>query len=437
MEWYDAFALMVGLGVLLMALTVPVSFAFFAVNIVGLIVFVDFDIGLKQLVANVTTSITSFTLVPVPLFLLMGELFYHTGVAVRVFDAFDALLGRLPGRLSYLTVAGGTVFAALSGSSMANTAMLGSLMVPEMTRRGYKKHMAMGPILGTGGLAIIIPPSALAVLLGSLARIDIGQLLIAGVLPGVLLAGFYALTIYVLVKLDPEAAPAYEVPAMRALERVRIVVVNLAPMGFVIFMVIGLILLGVATPSEAAAFGVLGVLIVSAGFGKLTWTAIVKSLQGTMKVTGMVFLIIMASSTFSQILALSGATAGLIDWATALEVSPTLMLAVMFVILLVLGCLMEQVSIMMLTVPIFFPLAQSLGFDLIWFGVIVMLSLEIGLITPPFGLGLFVLIGVAPKGTTLFEAAAAGLPYIACAVALVACLVAFPPIALYLPSLMQ
>jgi tripartite ATP-independent transporter DctM subunit len=297
--------------------------------------------------------------------------------------------------------------------------------------------MAMGPILGTGGLAIIIPPSALAVLLGSLARIDIGQLLIGGVLPGLVLATFYAITIYVLVRLDPDAAPAYEVAAMSLVTRIRVIVVNLVPMGFVIFMVIGLILIGVATPSEAAAFGVLGVLVVSAGFRKLTWAAIVKSLQGTMKVTGMVFLIIMASSTFSQILAMSGATAGMIDWATSLDVSATVMLAVMFVILLILGCLMEQVSIMMLTVPIFFPLAQSLGFDLIWFGVIVMLSLEIGLITPPFGLGLFVLIGVAPKGTTLFEAAAAGVPYILCAIAVVACIVAFPPIALYLPSLMH
>ena len=167
--------------------------------------------AMPLLVSNAVDSVAMFALIPVPLFIIMGELFFHTGLAVRVFDALDRCFGRLPGRLSYITVAGGTIFATLSGSTMANTAMMGSLMVPEMTKRGYKSHMSMGPILGTGGLAMIIPPSALAVLLASLAEIDIGGLLIAGVIPGLILAGLYSVLIYIQVKIDPEAAPEYTV----------------------------------------------------------------------------------------------------------------------------------------------------------------------------------------------------------------------------------
>jgi tripartite ATP-independent transporter DctM subunit len=436
MPWFEAGALLIGLVILFMGLTLPVAFAFMMVNMIGVIVFIGGDAGITQLVANSAISVTNFALVPVPLFILMGELFFHSGIAVKVFDVFDRLLGRIPGRLAYLTVGGGTVFAALSGSSMANTALLGSTMLPEMVKRGYKPHVSMGPIIGTGGLAILIPPSGLAVLLGSLASIDIGRLLIAGIIPGLGLAVLYVLVIAVSTVLDPKAAPHYPVEDTPWLMKLRLVVTNLLPMGFVIFMVVGLIIIGIATPTEAAAFGVLGVLIVAAGFRSLNRAIIWKSLLGTVKVTGMVFLIILGSSTFSQMLALSGASSGMISWATTLDVSPLMILAVMFVILLVMGMLMESVSIMMLTVPLFFPLAQNMGFDLIWFGVLVMVSLEIGLATPPFGMGLFVMLGVNPS-SDLIEVSLATLPYVGCAILLVILLVIWPDIALFLPNLMD
>ena len=437
MAWFEAGGLLMGLVVGFMLLGMPVAFAFLGVSVIGVTLYMGFETGLKQLSANATNAVTVFVLVPLPLFLLMGELFFRTGLAARVFDAFDRLFGRLPGRLSYLTVAGGTTFAALTGASMASTAMLGALMLPEMARRGYKKHLAMGPILGTGGLAMIIPPSGLAVLLGSIARIDIGKLLIAGVLPGLLLAAMYVAVIYVQVRIDPDAAPQYAVERVSLGEKLRLVATNILPMGVIVFMVIGLILLGVATPSESAAFGVLGVLILAAAFGSLTVEAVRTSLLNALKVTAMVFLIITGSATFSQILALSGASSGMVRWATGQEVAPILLLLVMFAILLFLGMLMEQVSIMMLTIPIFFPLAQALGFDLIWFGVIMLLALEISLATPPFGLGLFVLMGVAPKGTTLVEVAVAALPYVGSAILLVLVLIAVPEIATLLPGLMD
>lgn len=435
MEWYVAGALMLGIVITLMALSIPVAFSFFTVSAIGMLVFIGGSVGIEQLTANFTVSVTQFVFVPVPLFILMGELFFHTKVAVRVFDAFDALFGRLPGRLAFLTVAGGTVFAALSGTTMGNTAMLGSLMVPEMMRRGYKKYMAMGPILGVGGLAMIIPPSGLAVLLGSIAKIDVGRLLIAGVVPGLLLAVLYSALIFAQVKIDPKAAPQYDVEPVSRRVKVRLIFTHLLPMSLIVFMVIGLILLGIATPSEAAAFGVLGVLILAVAFRSLTWKSITNSLSGTLRVTVMVMFVVIASSTFSQILAISGATAGLVGWVSGLDVSPTVILIAMFLLLLIMGMFMDQVSIMLLTVPIFFPLAQSLGFDLIWFGIVVLLSLEISGVTPPFGLGLFVMLGVAPKGTTLGDVSKAVLPFVGCDLLCFVLLTFFPSIALFLPNL--
>ena len=294
------------------------------------------------------------------MFIMMGALFFHTGLAIRVFDGLDALFGQIPGRLCYLTVTGGAMFSTLTGSSMANTAMLGSLMVPEMQRRGYNWRMSMGPILGTGGLAMIIPPSSLGVQLASIADIDVGRLLIAGLFPGILLAILYATMIYLQVRLNPESAPVYDVIRTTLRQKLVLVCTNILPMSLVVFMVIGFILLGVATPTEAAAFGVLGVILLAVAFRALTWQSIRTSLETTVKVTGMVFFILMSSTVFSQLLAYSGASAGMLEWATGFEVSRLLILAVLFVVLIVLGMFMDGVSMMLITVPIFFPLAHSL-----------------------------------------------------------------------------
>jgi tripartite ATP-independent transporter DctM subunit len=435
MPWYEAFALMIGVVLALMALGLPVAFAFIAANLVGAFLFLGGERGVAQLINNSTSALTNFALAPVPLFLLMGELFFHTGLARRVFDAIDRLMGRVPARLSFVTVAGGTAFAALSGSSMASTALLGSLMVPEMTRRGYSRVMSIGPILGVGGLAMLIPPSALAVLLGTLARIDVGQLLIAGVAPGLILALLYALLTLVLIRSRPELAPPYGVLPVPLRTKLRLLVTDILPMGLVVFLVIGLILLGWATPSEAAAFGALGVALLALAFRCLSWAALVRATEGALKVTVMAFLIVLGSATFSQILAFSGASGGMLAWATGFDAPPLAMLLAMFAILLVLGMFMDQLSMMLITVPIFFPLAATYGFDPIWFGVIVLLALEISFTTPPFGLLLFVMKGVAPPGTTMTEICRAALPFMACALLLVGLLIWQPQIALFLPAL--
>jgi tripartite ATP-independent transporter DctM subunit len=434
MEWFEALAVLLGVILVLMAIGMPVALAFLAANILGAWIFMGGERGVAQLLNNGFGSLTKYALMPIPLFLLMGEIFFYTGLGGRMFNAIDKLLGKLPGRLSYVTVLGGTAFSTLSGSSMGSTALLGSLMVPEMSRRGYKSYMSIGPILGTGGLAIIIPPSALAVLLATLAQIDVAALLLAGVIPGLILAGFYIATIWLQTKIDPSAAPAYDVPTMSLAEKIILLFREVVPMVGIMVVIIVMMIEGFVTPSEAAAFGALGVLLLAVVFKCLTLDALRKSITGALRVTLMAYLIVFGSATFSQLLAFSGASRGLVKWATSFDLAPLAMLIIMFAVLLLLGMFMEQISIMLLTVPIFFPLAQSLGFDLVWFALIMLLSLEISFTTPPFGLLLFVMKGVAPPGTSMREIYTSAFPFIGCSLILVALLIAFPNLALWLPS---
>ncbi len=443
MEWYWTLAAFFGSILGLMMIGFPVGIAFLAVNIVAAVIYFggngpflqQVELGIGTLADNAFGSMANFALVPIPMFLLMGELFFHTGLANRMFSAVERLMGRVPARLSYVTVAGGTAFATLSGSSMGSTALLGTLMVPEMSKRGYKKRMSIGPILGTGGIAMLIPPSALAVLLGTLAELDIGALLIAGVVPGLILAAMYVVLIYSMAKLDPAAAPAYDVETASWGERLLLLMRDVIPMISIVIGVIVLIMVGWATPSEAAAFGCLGVLLLALIFRSLSLIALWKSLEGATRVTVVALLIIFGSATFSKTLAFSGGSAGLIAWVTGFDISPYTMLALMFLILLLLGMFMDQLSMMLLTVPIFFPLALQYGFDPIWFAVIVLLAMEISFTTPPFGLLLFVMQGVAPPGTRFSEICIAAIPFMACAMLLVLLIVIFPDIVTWLPSI--
>jgi tripartite ATP-independent transporter DctM subunit len=447
LEWYWAGTILLGCVITGMCLGFPVAFTFLITNIIGTCIFVvrgyssigEFFTGalkqIPQVVDNSPQLITSFTLSPIPMFVLMGSLFFHTGLALRVFDALDKLLGRIPGRLCYLTVAGGSLFSTLTGSTMANTAMLGSLLVPEMQRRGYSKQMSMGPILGTGGLAMIIPPSSLGVLLASIAGVDVGSLLVAGILPGIVLAFLYAGMIAVQLAINPDGAPSYDVERTSWEEKIRQIVVNVLPMGLIVFMVIGFIVLGWATPSESASFGVVGVIVLAVAFRKLTWEACKTSLIGTIRVVGMVFFILMNSTVFSQLLSLSGASRGLVQWATAFDIPPVAILGVMFLVLIMLGMFMDPVSMMLITVPIFYPIAIQLGYDPVWFSLIVLMALEMSATTPPFGLLLFIMMGMV-KGTTLGQVALAAAPFLLCDLILVFILIALPDLALYLPSLM-
>lgn len=436
MEWYIALVVMIGLILPLMGLGVPVSFAFFTTNIVAVSLFMGGFVGVKQMVANFGDAVSVYALTPVPLFLIMGSLFFRSGLGDNVFNAVDMCIGRVRARLSYIVVLSGAVFASLSGSSLANTGMMGTSMVPEMLKRGYKPHMSFGPVLGAGGLAVIIPPSSLAVLLGSLAQIDVGALLIAGFVPGLVLTFLYVTLISVQAAIDPTAAPAYDARKTTLGEKLRAIAVNIIPMGVIVFLVVGTIILGIASPTESAALGCVGVMGLLLAYRRFTWDIVWKSLDDAMKVTGMTLLIIAASTTFAQALAYSGASSGMINWLLSFDMSALAMLFMMIGIILLLGMFMDQLSMMLITLPIFIPIAKQLGFDLVWFGLLLLLSYEVGFTTPPFGLLLFIMLGIAPPGTTLKTVSLAALPYILCTMLLIVLIIFFPQIALFLPRML-
>lgn len=436
MEWYWALLFLVGTVMVLMFLGVPFAIAFFTANIVGVLTFLGGEAGLIQLERNVVDGLVRFALAPVAMFILMGEIMFHTGIAFRAIDAVDKLISRVPGRLSLVAVVGGTVFSTLSGSSMANTALLGTTLMPEMRRRGYHRSMAMGPILGTGGIAMLIPPSSLAVLLGSLSGISIAGILIAGAIPGIIMAVVHFSYVVARCTLNPALAPAYDLPKMTWWERVRPFLVYVLPLLSLFGVVVGSILGGIATPTESASLGALGAVAAAACYRSLTWKGIWTAMVETGKITVMVYFIIAASLTFSQILSFSGATAGLLSLVREVDPTPFYLLAAMMGLILLMGCFMDPVSIMLITLPFFMPMAELIRIDLIWFGVLILLALEIGQTTPPFGMLLFVMRGVAPPDVTMRHIYAAVTPFVLLEIGILVFLVLVPEAVTWLPELM-
>ncbi|MEX2128922.1 MAG: TRAP transporter large permease subunit [Xanthobacteraceae bacterium] len=427
MDWLLPLSAILGGLLFVMALGMPVAFAFLLVNVLGIVILQGVGGPLQQLVLSMISSVASFALVPIPLFVFMGVVLWYSKLGQQAVDAIDQWVGRLPGRLSLLTIASGSVFSALSGSTMANTAMLGTMLLPELRRRGYARDLSIGPIMAGGGLAMMIPPSALAVILASIAKLSIAKILLAAIIPGLMMALFYAIYIIGRSALYPEAAPAYEVKGVRWGERLHTLARDLLPLGFIVFSVTGLMVLGVGTPTEAAALGALSSIALVAFYRRLTWGLLRAALLDSMRISVMTFTIMAAAIGFSQILAYSGATKGLLDTVMSANVAPILLIIATQLIVLVLGCFMEQIAIMLITLPIFVPIVIGLGYDPIWFAVLMLVNLETALMTPPFGLLLVVMKGVTPE-TTFGQIYTAATPYVVCNLAVMAILIVFPQI---------
>ncbi len=437
MEWQLTLGLILGSAVFLMLSGMPVAFCFMTVNILGVLLLWGGIPGLEQLIYSIKDSVTSFSLMPVPLFILMGELLFRSGVASILIDTIDEWFGRLPGRLSLLSVVTGTLFASLTAVSMASVAMLGQSLLPEMEKRGYKKSMSIGSILAGGGLAHMIPPSDLGVILGAIGQISIGKILMGIIFPGLLLASLYSAYIIARCLLQPSLAPSYAVASKPIWAKLGNIVKYILPSSIIIFLVIGLMFLGVVTPTEAAASGTLGALILVACHRRLNREVIIQSLDGTLKITAMVFMILVGSKAFSQILAFSGASTGLIQTALGLDFPPVVIIVMMQLVILFMGCFMEVVSIMMVTLPIFMPIISKLGYDKVLFAVLFLVNVEMALVTPPFGMSLFVMKGVAPPGVSMGDIIRAGIPFLILMALALALIMIFPCIALWLPSVMH
>lgn len=436
MDWHLACLLLVGAYGVLLALGLPVAFAFFAVNVLGAYLFLGGEPGLVQLVRNCMTALTSYTLTPIPLFLLMGEILFRTGVAAKAIDAIDVMIARVPGRLSIVSLVAGTIFSALSGSTIANVALLGSVLLPEMLRRNYQPGFAMGPIMAVGGIAMLIPPSALAVLLGSLAGISIAKLLVAGIIPGLIMSALFIIYVTAWARIRPDVAPVYATPDLALAQRLRPIIIYVLPLFSIFIVVVGSIFLGVATPTDSAALGSLACLVLGAAYRSLRIRDLIIAFQETAKITGMILFIIVASLTFSQILAISGATSGITGLVSALGLSPFEVVLWMMLVLLILGCLVDQISMMLLTLPIFIPLAHSLSIDLVWLGLLMLIAMEISLLTPPFGLLLFTMKGIAPRHITMQQVMLAAMPFLFLELLVFALIILFPDAVMWLPNTM-
>jgi tripartite ATP-independent transporter DctM subunit len=437
MGWGEASLILFGGLVAIMGLGLPVAFAFLALNIVGAGLFLGGEPGLAQLARNAVQSVTSFSLTPIPFFVLMGEVLFHTGVALKAIDAFALLIRRVPGRLSVIAIVAGTVFSAISGSTIATTALLGSLMLPTMLARGYEPKMAMGPIMGIGGVDMLIPPSALTVLLGSIAGISISGLLIGGIVPGLILSALFVGYIIARAIIDPTLAPNEELPPAQGLwERWRPFLIHVLPLVTIFAIVVGAMTGGFATPTEAAALGAAATILAAMCYRALTGASLMKALTGTVAVSGTILFIILGATTFAQVLSFSGATNGIVSLVSAQGLSPTALIIGMMLILLFLGCFVDQVSMMLITLPFFMPLVQRLGVEPIWFGVLFLICMQLGLLTPPFGLLLFTMKGVAPPGITMQQIYAASVPYIVFGVVVLVAIFLFPPLATWLPGVL-
>jgi len=434
MDWWLIFILILASLIFLFFLGVPVAFSFLFVNIFFAYIFWGGEIGLTQLILSISRSITSFSLLPVPLFLLMGEVMFLFGIAQHMMETVEKWMGRVPGRLSLIAVGGGVIFATLSGSAMAGCAMLGQTMLPEMEKKGYKPEITLGPIMGCGTLAAIIPPSALGVLLASLAQISVGDFLLSIILPGFLMAALFTFYIILRCVLNPSLAPHYEVTKVPWKEKLVLSLKYILPLGLVIFSVIGLIIFGIATPTESAAVGAFVCFVLAFIYKGIQPGIIRKAIVSSVRITVMMFMILSGATAFSQILAYTGASSNLINIATHLQLPPVAIIIIMQFILILLGTFMEPLSILMVALPIYMPIIRQLGFDPLVFCSVLLINMEMATISPPDGLVLYTMKAVAPQ-YSMGQIYKASIPFIIIDIIAMALIMIFPQIALYLPSI--
>ena len=436
MSWQLAAWLMLGGSTFLLFLGLPVAFSFLVINLVGAVLYLGGEPGLIQLARNSVNSLMSFSLTPIPLFVLMGEVLFHTGLAVKVIDGIERLIRQVPGRLAVVAVVAGTVFSAISGSTIATTAMLGSLMLPVMLSRGYHPTIAAGPIMAIGAVDMLIPPSALTVLLGSLSGISISKLLIGGVLPGLLLSVAFVFYIVIRVKLKPSLAPSTALIEYHGWEKLRPFVQYVIPLVSIFAIVVASMAAGWATPTESAAIGAFATLVLAMLYRALTLENLMASLRGTVGISGMILFIIVGATTFAQILSFSGASNGLVELITGQGLPQWAVIAGMMLILIFLGIFVDQVSMMMITLPIFMPVVQALQIDLVWFGVMFLICMQLGLLLPPHGLLLMTMKGVAPPEVTMADIFRAVTPFIIMSLILLALVFFVPAVATWLPGML-
>ncbi len=414
----------------------PLAFATGAVAVVFSVVLFGLP-GLSLIVSRTFTLMGNYVLVSVPLFIFMACILERAGIAEAIFRAVHVWAGRLRGGLAVAVIISCALMAAMVGVIGAEIVTMGVVALPAMLEKNYKKDLALGCICAGGGLATLIPPSVVFIMFGLTAGVSVGQLYMAGVIPGLMLAGMYILYVIVRCKLQPDLAPpaSAEDLAMPLGEKLALLKELILP-GLVAFSVLGTLYMGWATPTEAAGVGVAGAVIAAAVNRKLSWTGIRAAVVDTTRVTAMLYWLFFGSSALIGVYTLAGGTRLIQDAMTSLPVGPLGVIIIMMAIWIVLGCFIDWIGILLLTAPIFVPVAERLGFDLVWLGVLFCMNMQISYISPPFGPAAFYLKGVVPANISLSDIFRSIWPYLALQVVALAIVIAFPQVALWLPGTM-
>ncbi len=383
-----------------------------------------------DIVFNTTTN---FSLVAIPLFVLMGELILQSGIAGRFYSGISGLFGRIPGGLAQTNIAGCAIFSAIAGSSVATALTVGTVAVKEMRSRGYADSLTLGTLTAGGCLGILIPPSIPLIVYGSMTQESVIDLFMAGVVPGMVLALLFAIYVAVRATLNPGLTPARRTGGGLDFARAAR---DAFPVLGLVAAVIGGMYAGVVTPTEASAFGALLALLLGLAYRQFTWAKLWLAVRNTLLTSAVIMFITINAQVLNFAVVSSGIGRGLADWMTALEVSPFLFFCVLLVIYAIVGMFIDGLSIMLLTVPLMYPTLMALGFNGVWVGVILVIFIELGALTPPMGLNLFAVHSIAPD-RTLGDIAAASAPYAAIIVAFSFLLYALPELALWLPAALK
>jgi C4-dicarboxylate transporter DctM subunit len=425
----------IGIAILIVLLfsNMPVGFVMGFLGFLGFSYVVNVEAGMALLARDVWDVFSSYGLTVIPLFVFMGQIAFHSGISRRLYDSAYVFLGHRRGGLAMATVGACAGFSAISGSTNATAATMATVTLPEMKRYNYDMGLATGTVAAAGSLGILIPPSVVFIVYGILTEQSIGKLFAAGILPGILLAGLFLVVIHLRVRNNPSLAP----PGPKTTWEQRIKSFGGVAETLLIFaLVMGGLFFGIFTPTEAAAAGAFLTLLLSVIRGQLSWNGFIQSLADTTRISCMVMIIVTGAVIFGHFMAITRVPFDLAAWVAALPLPRFAIMLVIILLYLCGGCFMDALAMVMLTVPIFFPVAQALGFDPIWFGVVIVLITEMGVITPPVGVNVYVVYGVA-KDVPLESIFRGVLPML---LALVICnlmLLAFPQVALFLPSLMK
>lgn len=416
-----------------LAVGMPIGFAMGIAALAGMGFLLDFDAALALLGQTAYETGITYDLSVLPMFVLMGYLASGAGLSETLYRSCNTWLGHRRGGLALATIGGCGAFAAICGSSLATAATMSQVALPEMRRYRYDDGLATGALAAGGTIGILIPPSVLMVLYGLLTETSISHLFLAGIVPGILLVALFMAAIAVVTHLKPELGPRGERADMRA----RLLALrDIWPTALLFALVIGGIYTGVFSPSEAAGIGAIGAFVISLLNGTASRDLVLNALVETAKTTAMIFTILIGAILFNNFLILASVPSLIADWIDGLNLGSTAVLIVILLIYVALGCALDSLAMVLLTIPIFFPIVMALGYDPVWFGIIVVMVVELGLITPPIGINVFIIKGIAAD-VPLERIFVGVLPFVVALVVLIALLVAMPQIALWLPGTMR